>query len=73
MLEPVRCAVGFWNFAEVSPGNVLGPFSGFVKSVILRVNEVRDLGDLDLFASYDHMRSYTDTLPVDEKICANTA
>jgi hypothetical protein len=77
MLEPMKRPVGPWNFAEVSPRNVLGRFNGFVKSVILRVNEARDLGVVDRFAFYDHMKSYTaappDTLRVDEKICANTA
>ncbi len=50
---------------------MLGRFNGFVKSVILRVSEARDLGDLDRFAFYDHMKAYTaappDVLRVDEK------
>jgi hypothetical protein len=44
MLNPVKHAVGSWNFAEVSPQHVLGNFNGFLKSVILRVSEARDLG-----------------------------
>jgi hypothetical protein len=32
----------------VSPQQILGRFNGFVKSVILRVSEARDLGDIDL-------------------------
>lgn len=71
LLEPVKRAVGGWNFAEVSPRQVLGRFNGFVKSVILRVNEARDLGDVDRFQFYDHMKSYIaappDVLRVDEK------
>jgi hypothetical protein len=43
---------------------LLGRFDGFVKSVILRVNEARDLGDLDRFAFYDHMRFYTAAPPM---------
>src|SRR5262249_43523182 len=39
ILEPVKQAVGPWNFADVSPKQVLGRFNGFLKSVILRVNE----------------------------------
>ena len=43
----------------------------FLKSVILRVSEARDLGDVDRFAFYDHMKSYTAAPPdlrrVDEK------
>lgn len=71
LLEPVKVAIGPWNFAEVSPQHLLGRFNGFVKSVILRVSEARDLGDVDRFAFYDHMKTYTaappDVLRVDEK------
>ena len=71
MLEPVRRAVGPWNFQEVSPQQILGRFNGFLKSVILRISEVRDLGDHDRFAFYEHMKAYTaappDVLRIDEK------
>src|SRR5262249_15203871 len=50
LLEPVKRAVGPWNFIEVSPQQVLGRFNGYLKSVILRVSEARDLGDFDRFA-----------------------
>jgi hypothetical protein len=50
---------------------LLGRFNSFVKSVILRVNEARDLGDVDRFKFYDHTKIYTaappDVLRVDEK------
>jgi hypothetical protein len=39
LLEPVKHAIGPWNFIEVSPRHLLGRFNGFLKSVILRVNE----------------------------------
>jgi hypothetical protein len=58
LLEPVKQAVGPWNFHEVSPQHMLGRFNGFLKAVILRVNEARDLGDVDRFAFYDHMKAY---------------
>ena len=71
ILEPVKAAIGEWNFTEVSPQQMLGRFNGFAKSVILRVSEARDLGDTDRFAFYDHMKTYTaappDVLRVDEK------
>jgi hypothetical protein len=71
LLEPVKHAVGPWNFAEVSPHHMLGRFNGFLKSVILRVSEARDLGDINRFQFYDHMKTYTasppDVLRVDEK------
>jgi hypothetical protein len=71
LLEPIKYAVGPWNFIEVSPQHLLGRFNGFLKSVVLRVSEVRDLGDVNRFHFYDHMKAYTaappDVLRVDEK------
>jgi hypothetical protein len=71
ILEPVKHAIGPWNFSEVSPPQILGRFNGFLKSVILRVSEARDLGDFDRFGFYDHMKAITaappDVLRCDEK------
>ena len=71
LLEPVKRAVGPWNVSEVSPQHMLGRFNGYLKSVILRVNEARDLGDVNRFQFYDHMKAYIasppDVLRVDEK------
>jgi Family of unknown function (DUF5906) len=71
LLEPVKHAIGPWNFAEVSPTQIMGRFNGYLKSVILRGSEARDLGDVDRFQFYDHMKAYTaappDVLRVDEK------
>lgn len=71
LLEPVKHAVGPWNFAEVSPTHLLGRFNSFVKSVILRISEARDLGNVDRYGFYDHLKIYTavppDVLRVDEK------
>jgi hypothetical protein len=71
LLEPVKHAVGPWNFIETSPQQMLGQFNGFTKSVILRVSEARDLGDADRFKFYDHMKVYAaappDVLRVNEK------
>ena len=48
-----------------------GGFNRFLKSVILRINEARDLGEYDRFKFYDHLKAYTaappDVLLVDEK------
>ena len=71
LLEPVKRAIGGWNFAEVSPTMMLGRFNGHLKTVLLRVSEARDLGDADRFSFYDHMKTILaappDTLQVDEK------
>jgi hypothetical protein len=70
-LEPVKRAIGPWNFGEVNPQQLLGRFNGFLKKVILRVNEVRDLGDINRYQFYDHTKMYTasppDVLRIDEK------
>ena len=71
LLEPVKRAIGAWNWHDISPRDVLGGFNSFAKSVILRVNEARDLGDINRFQFYDHMKSYItappDVIRVDEK------
>lgn len=71
ILEPVKYAVGPWNFTEVGPSHVLGRFNGFAKSVVLRVSEARDLGDVGRIGFYEHMKVYAaappDVLRCDEK------
>ena len=71
LLEPVKHAVGPWNFQEAVPKQVLGRFNSFLKGVILRINEARDLGEFDRYQFYDHMKAYTaappDVLRCDEK------
>lgn len=71
LLEPVKRAVGPWNFSEVSPTVLLGRFNGYLQAVILRVSEARDLGDVNRFALYDHMKAITaappDVLRIDRK------
>jgi hypothetical protein len=57
MLEPVKRAVGPWNFQEVSPAMVVGRFNSHVRSVIMRVSEARDLGDVDRYSLYEHMKT----------------
>jgi Family of unknown function (DUF5906) len=71
LLAPLRHAIGPWNFVEVSPTQLLGRFNGLIKSIILRVSEARDLGDVTRFQFYDHMKvlcaSPPETLRCDEK------
>jgi hypothetical protein len=71
MLVPVRQAVGPWNFMEASPKQVLGRFNGFLKAVILRISEARDLGEVNQFAFYDATKTMIAAPPeahrIDEK------
>ena len=71
ILVPVSRAIGPWNLADVSPSQLTGRFTGFLKSVILRVSEGRDLGDVDRYAFYEHLKVFAaappDVIRVDEK------
>ena len=56
---------------------LLGRFNGFAQSVILRISEVRDLGEMSRYDFYEHTKAYTatppDVLRVDEKNIAEHA
>jgi len=71
LLEPIKLGIGPWNWSDINPSQMLGRFNGWTKAVIVRVNEARDLGDVDRFAFYDHSKTYItappDVLRVDEK------
>jgi hypothetical protein len=71
ILEPIKHAVGPWNFREIPPTDILGNFNPFAKSIILRISEARDLGDISRYAFYEAMKSYCasppDVLRVNEK------
>jgi hypothetical protein len=72
IIEPVKRAIGPWNAQEESPRTILDSrFNGYLKAVILRISEARDLGESDRFAFYDHMKAIIaappDVLRVNEK------
>jgi len=63
ILEPVKRAIGSSNFKEVSPSNMGETFNDWVKAVILRISEARDLGDVSRYAFYEHSKIYTAAPP----------
>jgi hypothetical protein len=71
LLEPVKHAVGPWNFQEINPAQLLGLFNHFIKSIVLRVSEAHDLGEFNRFSFYERSKLYTaappDVLRVNEK------
>jgi hypothetical protein len=71
LLEPLKYAVGPWNFAEILPEQLLGRFNSFVRSVVLRINEAKDQGEIDRFALYERLKIYCaappDVIRCDEK------
>jgi hypothetical protein len=58
LLEPVKRAVGPWNVWEISPKDLFEPFNPFVKSVILRISEAHDLGEVSRYSFYERSKSY---------------
>ena len=58
ILVPVKNAIGPWNFKEIGPGNLFDPFNPYVRSVLLRVSEAKDMGEVSRYELYEHMKSY---------------
>jgi hypothetical protein len=72
IVEPVKRAVGPWNVHEESPRTVLErQFNGYLKGVILRISEARDLGEAERHTFYEHMKAIIvappDVLRINEK------
>lgn len=72
ILEPLKRAVGQSNFNEIDPEHALGSFNTFVRAVVLRVNEARDLGNAnDRFRLYERFKTIIaappDVLRINEK------
>ena len=57
LLEPLKLGVGPWNFREVSPTDITSTYNDFMRSVVLRVSEARDLGDVNRYAFYESMKT----------------
>jgi len=53
LLQPLKHGVGEWNFAEVSPIDIVSPHNDYVRSVVLRISEARDLGDVNRYAFHE--------------------
>ena len=61
VLQPVKLAVGPWNFQEISPTNLMDAYNPFVKAVVLRMNEAHDLGESERanrYALYERVKIY---------------
>ena len=63
LLEPLKLGVGPWNFKEVSPTDITNPYNDFMRGVVLRISEARDLGDINRFAFYESMKTITAAPP----------
>jgi hypothetical protein len=71
MIEPLKRAVGPWNFREIHPTALLGQFTDFLEAVVLRISEIKDLGDVSRFEFYEATKTLLaappDTLRVNKK------
>lgn len=56
MLVPVFEAVGPMNHATVQPPEIFQGFNDYVKSVILLINEIHDLGDQNRYSFYQRTK-----------------
>ena len=63
MLEPLKLGVGAWNFKEVSPQDIMSPYNDYMRCVVLRISEARDLGEINRYAFYEHMKTILATPP----------
>jgi hypothetical protein len=63
LLEPLKYAVGPWNFREVSPQDIMSNYNDYMSCVVLRISEARDLGDVNRYAFYEHMKTILATPP----------
>jgi hypothetical protein len=58
LFEPLRLGVGAANFAETSPHTIMkAEWNGYLCSVVLRVSEARDMGEVNRYALYEKMKT----------------
>ena len=63
LLLPFKRALGSWNCVEARPTTIMSAFNGYMRSVLLVINEARDLGDVKKHQFYDHMKDVIVTPP----------
>ena len=74
LLEAVAYTVGTWNMKNIKLNHLVGKNNEFLKCLIVRLSEVRDVGErgaTDLYRLNDHMKDMLatppDTIRVNEK------
>ncbi|TIQ46734.1 primase-helicase family protein [Mesorhizobium sp.] len=71
ILEPIKQAVGPWNFATIKPAQLLDRWTYFLRSAVLLISEAHDLGDINRYAFYERSKLYAaappSDLPIEEK------
>jgi hypothetical protein len=72
-LAPARYAIGSWNFRDILLNDLVSKNNDFLCSVIIRVNEARDVGDtnrgrIDRYGLHDHMKALMTSPPETHRI-----
>jgi hypothetical protein len=71
IIEPLCRGVGPWNFADISPHQMLTRWNVFARSIVVRISEARDLGEYDRYAFYERSKIFMaappEVLYIDEK------
>lgn len=57
LIEPLIHAIGPHNFQDISPKAICSDFNGWAKGVVVRISELRDLGDISRFDFYEHSKT----------------
>ena len=57
ILEPLKLGVGPWNFKEVSPPDITNAYNDYMRGVVLRISEARDLGEINRYAFYESTKT----------------
>ena len=57
ILEPLKLGVGPWNFKEVSPSEITSTYNDYMRGVVLRISEARDLGEINRYAFYESTKT----------------
>jgi hypothetical protein len=57
LLEPLRRAVGIANYQNISPKTLLEPFNGHLKTVVLCLDELSDLGELNRHTLHNALKT----------------
>jgi hypothetical protein len=60
MLEPVAEAIGPWNFREITPAQLISKNNEFLRAIVVRLSEARDMGEqgrIDRYGMHDHTKN----------------
>lgn len=63
VLVPIKQILGEWNCTEAKPTTIMSNFNGYMRSILLLINEARDLGETKRHEFYLHMKDIIATPP----------